>query len=350
MDAGRQHALPVLQAERAPGRQRRRACRRQWRRRRSSWLADAHRDAPHDLFDGAAGQWDRVRDELFGRRGLLLGLLGLLDPKLAVADLGCGTGAHSEALAPVVQRVFAVDGSEAMLDAAIPQTAAIKRDATIEVTFDGEPKFEPIEETTLHYAVNTESQVIRAGDQYFCAEQGVWYVAKDPKGPWKVATEVPDEIRTIPASNPNYNTKYVYIYDYTPEVVYVGYTPGYVGSYVYQSTVFYGSGWYYRPWVSPHYYYPHHSTWGFHVRYDPWYGWNFGLSWAWGPFSVAYWPGGHWHQGEMALDQFLMLRPVPYSAQYQTPVAGLFLCGAGCHPGGDLTGAPGYNAAQEILR
>jgi len=60
--------------------------------------------------------------------------------------------------------------------------------------------------------------------------------------------------------------------------------------------------------------------------------------------------GGHWHQTEFALDQVLMMRPTYEAAQYHTPVPGLFLCGAGCHPGGDLTGAPGHNAAQEILR
>ncbi|MGD2129112.1 MAG: NAD(P)/FAD-dependent oxidoreductase [Lysobacterales bacterium] len=60
--------------------------------------------------------------------------------------------------------------------------------------------------------------------------------------------------------------------------------------------------------------------------------------------------GGHWHHVEMALDQMLMMRPTYEAAQYATPVPGLYLCGAGCHPGGDLTGAPGFNAAQEILR
>ncbi len=48
--------------------------------------------------------------------------------------------------------------------------------------------------------------------------------------------------------------------------------------------------------------------------------------------------GGHWHHAELALDQFLMVRPVPGAAQYQTPLAGLFLCGAGCHPGGGVMG------------
>ena len=59
--------------------------------------------------------------------------------------------------------------------------------------------------------------------------------------------------------------------------------------------------------------------------------------------------GGHWHHGEFALDQILMLRPVPGAAQYAMPVAGLWLCGAGCHPGGGVMGAAGRNAAQAVL-
>ncbi|HZF14808.1 MAG TPA: NAD(P)/FAD-dependent oxidoreductase [Steroidobacteraceae bacterium] len=59
--------------------------------------------------------------------------------------------------------------------------------------------------------------------------------------------------------------------------------------------------------------------------------------------------GGHWHHGEYALDQFLMLRPVPGAAQYATPVPGLYLCGAGCHPGGGVMGSAGRNAAKVVL-
>ena len=59
--------------------------------------------------------------------------------------------------------------------------------------------------------------------------------------------------------------------------------------------------------------------------------------------------GGHWHHGDLAFDQFLMVRPVPGAAQYRTPMKGLFLCGAGCHPGGGVMGVAGRNAAREVL-
>jgi phytoene dehydrogenase-like protein len=58
---------------------------------------------------------------------------------------------------------------------------------------------------------------------------------------------------------------------------------------------------------------------------------------------------GSAYHGEMALDQLLVMRPIPGYGRYRTPLAGLYLCGAGTHPGGGLTGAPGFNAAREVL-
>jgi phytoene dehydrogenase-like protein len=60
--------------------------------------------------------------------------------------------------------------------------------------------------------------------------------------------------------------------------------------------------------------------------------------------------GGHWHHTEFATDQLLMMRPTYGAAQYSTPITGLFLGGAGSHPGGDIVGAAGHNAAREVLR
>jgi phytoene dehydrogenase-like protein len=59
---------------------------------------------------------------------------------------------------------------------------------------------------------------------------------------------------------------------------------------------------------------------------------------------------GNIFHGDPALDQLLARRPLPGWAQYRTPIAGLYLCGAGTHPGGGVTGAPGHNAAHVILR
>lgn len=60
--------------------------------------------------------------------------------------------------------------------------------------------------------------------------------------------------------------------------------------------------------------------------------------------------GGHIHHGEQSLDQFFAFRPLLGWAQYRTPLKGLYLCGAGTHPGGGITGLPGANAAREILK
>jgi phytoene dehydrogenase-like protein len=56
------------------------------------------------------------------------------------------------------------------------------------------------------------------------------------------------------------------------------------------------------------------------------------------------------YQGQMGLDQLFFMRPLPGYGQYRTPVENLYLCGAGTHPGGGVSGAPGYNAAREVLR
>jgi phytoene dehydrogenase-like protein len=60
-------------------------------------------------------------------------------------------------------------------------------------------------------------------------------------------------------------------------------------------------------------------------------------------------PGGHWHHGELQADQMLFSRPVAGHSGYDTPVPGLYLCGAGSHPGGGVSGVPGLNAARHIM-
>jgi phytoene dehydrogenase-like protein len=61
-------------------------------------------------------------------------------------------------------------------------------------------------------------------------------------------------------------------------------------------------------------------------------------------------PEGNPNHGEMTLEQFFHMRPIPSCARYRTPIAGMYLCGAGAHPGGGVTGIPGHNAAREILK
>ena len=86
-------------------------------RRLGSILAD-RQSRSQAFFSSAAGQWDRMRREMFGERFDLLAIGGLLDESWVLGDLACGTGQIAEALAPFVQRVIAVDRSRAMLKAA----------------------------------------------------------------------------------------------------------------------------------------------------------------------------------------------------------------------------------------
>ena len=116
---------------------------------------------------------------------------------------------------------------EAVMEAQIPQTAAIKRsEARIEVSYDGAPKFERIHGTDIDYAVNTSSQVLRIRDRYYACQQAVWFVSDSPIGPWVVSDYRPQDVDSIPPDSPVYNVKYVYVYDSTPEEVYTGYAPG----------------------------------------------------------------------------------------------------------------------------
>ncbi|HVS23997.1 MAG TPA: carbohydrate-binding family V/XII, partial [Gammaproteobacteria bacterium] len=176
------------------------------------------------------------------------------------------------------------EADDAALDALVPQTAAIDRTkAKLEVTYDGEPKFKQIEGTGVEYATNTSAQVLRIKGKYYACDDGIWFVSDKAQGPWAVADSVPmDEIQKIPASEPVYNVKYVTVYDSTPEVVYVGYTPGYMWSYPWYGVPIYGTGWYYPPYWGPCCYYPHPFPWGLHLSYNPYTGWGMGVTYSFG--------------------------------------------------------------------
>lgn len=117
-------------------------------RRLASVLA-RRRTASQEFFATAAGQWDRLRDELFGRDFYLEALLALFNREWVVGDLGCGTGAVTAAIAPTVSRVIAVDGSMEMLSAARKRL----RDAHTVDLRRGELEALPIEDDSLDVAL-----------------------------------------------------------------------------------------------------------------------------------------------------------------------------------------------------
>ena len=148
------------------------------------------------------------------------------------------------------------ESMSAALDNAIPQTAIIDRKAArISVEYDGDPVFDPIMGTTLRYSPNTNLSIIKTSDnKYYAVDEAVWFTSDSPTENWAVAAEIPDEINKIPPSSPVYNVKFVYIYDSSPDYVYVGYTGGYTGSFLYQGCLFYGTGYHYKPWYKSKYY------------------------------------------------------------------------------------------------
>jgi ubiquinone/menaquinone biosynthesis C-methylase UbiE len=93
--------------------------------RRVQTVLAHRRSKSQKFFSSAAGQWDRLRVELFGSRADLIGLLGLFDENWTVGDLGCGTGQLAESIAPFVGNVIAVDDSTAMLSAARRRLASM---------------------------------------------------------------------------------------------------------------------------------------------------------------------------------------------------------------------------------
>jgi hypothetical protein len=198
--------------------------------------------------------------------------------------------------------------NEALIANSIPQTATITRaEAKLTVQYDGEPIFAPVEGTSMAYAKNTSAAVLKVGDSYYCVEAGVWFVAPSPQGPWRVADRIPSEIYDIPASSRLHYVTYVKVYNSTPEVVHVGYTPGYYGTVVSADTktVVFGTGWYYPPYISPSAWYGSPYTYGVGAgfAYSNEFGWSFGYGYGcayapwyypcyypwWGPMAYYGW-------------------------------------------------------------
>jgi len=168
----------------------------------------------------------------------------------------------------------------ALIASSAPTTATVnRRTAKIDLTYDGPPKFKPIEGTTMSYAVNAQLPVIQLGDKFFAVDNAVWFTATSATGPWQVAAEVPEEIYTIPPSSPVYYATFVRVYDADEESVETGYTSGYQGAYEDDGTMVYGTGYDYEPYYSDDYYYGWGWTWGYSYWYVPWYSW-----WVWRPW------------------------------------------------------------------
>ena len=87
------------------------------------------------------------------------------------------------------------ESAEARLKASIPTTARVEAGSiTPTVAYAGDAQFAPIETTDLSYATNTTDAVIKVGERYFLLQDGVWFMADNPNGPWQLAREIPEAI------------------------------------------------------------------------------------------------------------------------------------------------------------
>ncbi len=189
------------------------------------------------------------------------------------------------------------EATNAVLLAQVPNTVIVDRakaEAEVQVSYDGPPKFDPIESTSLSYASNTQDKVIKVGDLYYLCFQAVWFMSTTPTGPWKTADSVPKEIYTIPSSSPVYNITYVTQTTTPSGETEASSTAGYFGMFIIGAAVgaaiVYGSGYYYPPY----YYYgrypypiyrPYPITYGVGAYYNPHNG-------AYGVARGAYGPYG----------------------------------------------------------
>ena len=179
---------------------------------------------------------------------------------------------------------------EAIIDAEIPQTARVDRKtAKVEVEYDGNPKFITIEGTSLQLAENSNLTVIKdASGKFFPLDNGVWFVGNNAKGPFVVSDKNPEGIDKIPASSAAYNSKFVQVYESTADYVVVGYTGGYLGTFVQgDPVIIFGTGFHYAPWFGSMYY-PRPTTFGFNFSYNPWTGWTMGFGFNVGFLHIGF--------------------------------------------------------------
>lgn len=212
--------------------------------------------------------------------------------------------------APVLPSVAGTpQAQEAVIANSIPQTATVplNNGPAFTPSFDGAPQYSPIAGTPLASVANASAPIVQVSpNSFYAVSAGVWFTATQLTGPWFVASSVPAVIYTIPPSSPLHYVTYVRIYEATPTVVYVGYTPGYLGTVVEPTgTVVYGTGYYYAPWVGT-VWYPAPVTYTVAAApvYNPYVGLTFGFAlglataaWAspyYGGFYGAYYHPAYW--------------------------------------------------------
>ena len=181
--------------------------------------------------------------------------------------------------------------TEAVLLASIPRTARVNKKElkAPDVVYQGEPQFKPIDGSKgVQQAVNTDKDIVKYGDLYYMCFQGVWFMSRAATGPWEVASSIPQEVYTIPASSPVHHVTYVTVEDDddNDEWVTFAYVAAYTGLMIGWGCAVWGSGWYYPPYYGyGGFYYPYPHTYGMGAWYNPHTG-------AYGRGYAAYGPYG----------------------------------------------------------
>ena len=181
-----------------------------------------------------------------------------------------------------------VEARMAALEALLPIRAEATRDGTppVEITYAGEPVFEPVTGTEVARAVNSGYDVIRYKNQYYLCYAGIWYQASRPVGPWMVTSVVPPAIYAIPPSSPAYHVTQVTVESSTPTTVVYAYPPAYSSSlYVVYGVPYYETGWYYPPYIYGGIYYPFWGSYGYGTWYNPTTGGYGSRSMWYGPYG-----------------------------------------------------------------
>ena len=187
------------------------------------------------------------------------------------------------------------EAEEAVLDAQIPQTTAVKRaEATLEVQWDGEPNFIPIESSSTAYALNASTSVLRIRNRYYACENAVWFVSDSPDGAVvgrrlrargrdrrdsaeraRLQRQVRAHLRRDAGGRVRSATRRATRASIRGTARSCGARAGITAR---------GSG--------PTYWWPRPYTWGLSAHYNPWTGWGFGYSWSYPFFSVSFGWGG----------------------------------------------------------
>src|SRR6185295_19392923 len=142
------------------------------------------------------------------------------------------------------------EAAEAVLLAQIPETARVekKQVKAPDVSYQGEPQFQPIEQTTVARAINTDKDIIKVGDLYYMCFDGVWFMGRSPNGPWEITGSVPGEIYEIPVSSPAYNVTNVTVIEEDDDAVVFATAAAYTGLMVAWGCAVWGTGYYYPPY------------------------------------------------------------------------------------------------------